>query len=158
MKTTVAPNKMDIRSVSDIRKLYQDLKNARLVRNWGEFADKIGYDRTYVSRVVNEHEPFTPELKEKIKDTFLSATKNVPLGEIWLSISEKEFQQMILEEIRQLKATANVVKLTAAKIAAKVNTSNIEEEYQTLLKLIDAEADRLLELDKKKYGVKPPGS
>lgn len=160
MKTTVEPYKMDIKSVSDIKALYQNLKNARQVRNWGEFADKIGYDRTYISRVVNEHEPLTPELKDKIKEVFSDTTKNVTSGNIWISIPDKEFQQMMLEEMRQLKATANVIKLTVAKISASINEASpgIEGEYQTVLKLIDAEADRLLELDKKKYGVKPPGS
>jgi AraC-like DNA-binding protein len=69
------------------------------------------------------------ELKTLLIDHHREILQNVSKGNIRLTIGKDEFQQMILEE-----------------------------EYQMLLKLIDAEADRLLELDKKKYGVKPPGS
>lgn len=174
MKTNVPSKIFEIKSVSDIKTLYQDLKNnRRLVKNWEEFSDKIGYDRTYISRVVNEHEPLTDEVKDKIKEVFINTTKNVTRSagteNVWLHIPEGEFQQMLLEEVRQVKATVNIVKLTVAKLATALNSLalkspiplgslDIEEELGKIQRLIDGESDRLLELDKKKYGVKPPGA
>jgi hypothetical protein len=63
-----------------IKELYRELKKARMILKWEEFADKIGYDRTYVSRVINGHEPLTQDLIDKIKNTFPNGTKNVPRG------------------------------------------------------------------------------
>lgn len=160
MNTYVSINKMEIESVDDIKSLYERLKDARIVKNWDEFSKRIDYDRTYVSRVVNGHEPLSPDLINAIVKEFINPTKNVSSADIWLKIPEPEFQKLILEELRQLKATANILKLTVAKNSAKINNESpgIEGEYQAILKLIDAEADRLLELDKKKYGAKPPDS
>jgi 16S rRNA C1402 (ribose-2'-O) methylase RsmI len=134
------------------------VKEIQFAKDWTieQVAKSIGYSRVHLTKEMAKGD--NNELKTLLIDHHREILQNVSKGNIRLTIGKDEFQQMILEEIRQLKATANVVKLTAAKIAAKVNSSNIKEEYQMLLKLIDAEADRLLELDKKKYGVKPPGS
>lgn len=168
MKTAIPLKKSEIKTANDIKHLYQELKTARIIKNWDEFAEKIKYGRSYVSRVVNGHEPFTPELKHAIIDTFLNETKNVTSdvtkkNDVWLHIPENEFQQMVLEEVSQLKATVNILKLTVAKHATILNSIadkhpislsslDIEEELGKLQRLIDAEADRLLAKDKKKYG------
>lgn len=59
-----------VKTINDIKKLYEILKKARTILNWGEFSDKIKYDRTYISRVLNEHEPLTNEILEKINIAF----------------------------------------------------------------------------------------
>lgn len=65
-----------VKSVVDVKNLYKILKGMRKVLNWGEFSDQIGYDRTYVSRVLNGHEPLTADLLGKINATF-DVTGNV---------------------------------------------------------------------------------
>lgn len=68
-----------LKTIDDIKNAYNRLKSERKVLNWGEFSELVGYDRTYVSRVLNEHEPLTQEMLDKISIK-LNETENVPHG------------------------------------------------------------------------------
>lgn len=67
------------KEILQIRALYDELKKARTVLTWDEFADEIKKDRTYISRVMNGHEPLTEQIKDAIEKRF-GTTKNVPRG------------------------------------------------------------------------------
>lgn len=74
MKSIKAPSDL---TISTIKELFQDLKKCRKILNWGEFADKIEKDRTYMSRIMNGHEPLTDTVREVIFSTFVDTTKDV---------------------------------------------------------------------------------
>jgi len=64
MEALVTVKKYDI---NGIKTAFRQLKDARVVLTWGEFADNIKYDRTYVSRVMNGREKLSPEFQEEVK-------------------------------------------------------------------------------------------
>jgi hypothetical protein len=150
MKPTVSTKKMEIKNVNDIRSLYEELKKSRQLKNWGEFADMIGYDRTYISRVVNEHEPLTDEVKNKIIDTFINATHNVPYGTtngtIVVPIPDDK-DKMIREmqkQIVRLEARVNVLTITLVEITGLLKKKEGALVDAELSQAIDLEAKRLL--------------
>jgi plasmid maintenance system antidote protein VapI len=68
---------MAVNNIEGIKKLFAQLKKDRKVLNWGEFADAVGYDRTYISRVINGHETLTADLLKVINNTTFGETKDV---------------------------------------------------------------------------------
>jgi transcriptional regulator with XRE-family HTH domain len=60
-----------------IKEEYKELKKRRIVLTMEEFSQKIGYGRTYLSRVLNGHEPLTDDIKRKVA-AYLNETLNVP--------------------------------------------------------------------------------
>lgn len=61
---------MKILHTEDIRRLYFRLKSEGKLKTWEDFSKKIGYDRTYVSRVINNKEPLVNEFAEKVESVF----------------------------------------------------------------------------------------
>lgn len=134
------------------------VKEIQFAKDWTieEVAKSIGYSRVHLTKEMAKGN--NNELKKLLIEEHSGILQNVsnkPGGKfnnINLSIDKDEFQREVLEQIRQTRATVNILKLTVAKLAASKVGSEIEEELVKLEKLIDAEADRLLEKDKKKYG------
>lgn len=68
---------MKISKSEDIRQLYFRLKSEGKLNTWEDFSKKIGYDRTYVSRVINNKEPLVDDFARKVESVF-GAAQNVP--------------------------------------------------------------------------------
>lgn len=67
-----------ISTLKSIKEWFEQLREARAVLTWAEFAKKVGYNRTYVSRVINEQEPLTEEFIKAIRNAIDNGTFSVP--------------------------------------------------------------------------------
>lgn len=108
------------KSIADIKNLYKSLKKSRIVLNWGEFANEINYDRAYISRVVNGHEPLTEELLSVINSKF-GTTNNAPRENKPKEVSLDGIVNKILQEQQEQDAKTKVLFETVANILS--NTS-----------------------------------
>jgi hypothetical protein len=157
MSSRLHGSNFEINSVDDIKTLFKDLKQRRVIITWAEFADKVEYDRTYVSRVINGHEPLTEDFKAKIKKTFRDVTKNVASGEKGvfndLHFEDEDLGKIIgelKEENIELKARVTVLSVALAKVISVQTGKAIVDVVQELSEAFDLEiAKILLELKKK---------
>jgi transcriptional regulator with XRE-family HTH domain len=69
-----------VKDIEGVKKLFKQLKRDRKVLNWQEFADEVDLSRTYISRVLNKHEPLTDEFLDKINNAFHCDTETVNNG------------------------------------------------------------------------------
>lgn len=143
--------------IKDIRELYKRLRKDRIVLTYGEFSEKMGYHRTYISRVLNGHEPLTKDIIDRINSTSFYDTKNVPHG---TSGSTKPFtvktdlDKFIGERTEisnAIEAAVRVLKVKLVEIEAKITKrpfSSVSLEFDRLMQdeLKQIEADM-----KKKY-------
>lgn len=67
-------------------------------------------------------------------------------------VGEREIIKELLRDNRQTKATVNVLKIAVAQLLSTSEGEAIEKALVRLDRTIDEEADRLFEIDKKKYG------
>lgn len=128
------------------------VKEIQFAKDWTieQVAKSIGYSRVHLTKEMAKGN--NNELKNLLMDHHREILQNVSKGNIRLSIGKDEFQHETLTQLRQLKATANILLFTVAQLSATRVGEDVASELVRLQKLIDEEADRLLELDKKKYG------
>jgi hypothetical protein len=103
-------------NTDEIKELYRDLKAAREIRNWQEFSAKIGYDRAYLSSVVNGSKPLQPDMIAAIQRAFPKTTNNVaPKKQQVLSDGIEITLKEYLESIREQKRMAEEHRKSAEK-------------------------------------------
>lgn len=145
--TVMAKHHADF-NVSWIKQLFADLKKRRLVMTWQEFAEKVGYDRTYISRVINGHESLTEELVKKIRETDFESTENVtnvtnedtpavvdPINPHPSSLSKDETIAILVRQQANLSALLN--RLVTLERIAKQNSDILNGLLQTGEKVLD---------------------
>ena len=55
---------------SRLKRVIEDLRYKQIVKNQTEVADKLGYTKTYLSRLLNGHETITRSVAEKMETMF----------------------------------------------------------------------------------------
>lgn len=122
---------MKVKDVASIKEYYALLKKDRKVMNWQEFAERIGYDRTYVSRVLNGHETLTQDFVDKINNAKFSTADYV----------SHETEDVTKKYIALLEKQ-NDINLKSIKMAIDVNQVLLESLFRALVG--DPEKDKSL--------------
>lgn len=150
MSTETVKDYTDL-NVKEIKALYADLKKARTIMTWGEFAGQIESDRTYISRVMNGHEPLTRGLQKKIFEKFINTTKNVSretkipkdrTDELIESL--KNTNEMLVEVI---KNNLNIIQSNLTTNQMMINSIQVRQSAQHHVML-----ESLDRIEKKKEG------
>lgn len=121
-----------------------------------EVARKLGISSQLLGQYMDGRQKPKPEFYIKWKDAFKEdLLKLVETNVSDIKEDKVEFEagapllKELTKEIKQLKATVHILKVTVAQIAATQNGKAIGSMLVELDRAIDEEADRLFEEDKK---------
>lgn len=145
-----------------LKLVYRELYSKGIVKNQNDFGEKLGYNKSYVSELMNGRKPITEKIKQEIIAKFPTLQENTNIIDNTNSVRIFEANKSnsnISRFFSSVKEIWNTItyptsELTETLADAYKAVEDMKEDYEKRIEMLEIENQKLKEENQKLKGIK----